>query len=418
MKLFQRLLVASTAMSLIAPVAAQASDTLNLEEMNLYTRNSSSSKKQKISSKTFANELATVSDSVKNVEAQNYDFEAGGFSETTSLDGKVVFSIGALEQDDGNLNEATRTMYMWQGNLNTSFTGDDNLYVRLKTGNAAGWQKAYTYGTYLSSAKGNSNEIKVDKIWYSFPVGDNNTVWIGPKIENYYMHATTPSIYKPTTKQFTLGGNGAAYGASTNPGIGWAYKADNGFAISSNVVSKEADESTGFLTDESATSWATQVGYTQPQYAASVMVNMKYNGWADSYYTTPNGKLRPGDGNSTNIGLRGWWRPAESGTATPEVSLGYDVSDTDDDTNSETTAWFAGLTWTNIFNPDDRIGAAFGQPQTREDEDVDPFAWETYYSFAVNDSVTNTVTIFGGSDRGGEDSGDHTGAVFETTFKF
>ena len=30
------------------------------------------------------------------------------------------------------------------------------------------------------------------------------------------MHGTTPSIYKPVTKQFTLGGNGAAYGASTN----------------------------------------------------------------------------------------------------------------------------------------------------------------------------------------------------------
>ncbi len=417
MKLFQRLLVAGTAMSLIAPVAAQASDTLNLEEMNLYTRKSSSSKKQKLNSKTFAKELATVSDDVNSFEAQNYDFEAGGFSETTTLDGKVVFSIGALEQDDGNLDEAVRTHYMWQGNLNTSFNGDDNLYVRLKTGNASDWQKAYTYGTYLSSAKGNSNDIKVDKIWYTFPVGDNNTVWIGPKIENYYMHATTPSIYKPTTKQFTLGGNGAAYGASTNPGIGWAYKADNGFAISSNVVSKEADEGTGFLTDESATSWATQVGYTQPQYAASIMVNMKYNGWKDSYYTTPNGKLRPGDGNSSNIGLRGWWRPADSGTATPEISLGYDVSDTDDDTYAETTAWFAGLTWTNIFNPDDRIGAAFGQPQTREDED-EPFAWETYYSFAVNDSVTNTVTLFGGSDRGGEDSGDHTGAVFETTFKF
>ena len=102
MKLFQRLLVASTAMSLIAPVAAQASDTLNLEEMNLYTRKSSSSKKQKLNSKTFAKELATVSDDVNSFEAQNYDFEAGGFSETTTLDGKVVFSIGALEQDDGN----------------------------------------------------------------------------------------------------------------------------------------------------------------------------------------------------------------------------------------------------------------------------------------------------------------------------
>ena len=42
--------------------------------------------------------------------------------------------------------------------------------------------------------------LKVDKIWYQFPVGENNTVWVGPKIENYYMHGTTPSIYKPVTK--------------------------------------------------------------------------------------------------------------------------------------------------------------------------------------------------------------------------
>ena len=77
------------------------------------------------------------------------------------------------------------------------------------------------------------------KFGIQFPVGENNTVWVGPKIENYYMHGTTPSIYKPVTKQFTLGGNGAAYGASTDTGAGWAYKADNGFAISSNVVSKK-----------------------------------------------------------------------------------------------------------------------------------------------------------------------------------
>ena len=38
MKLFQKLLVASTAVGLISPLAAQASDTLNLEEMNGYLR--------------------------------------------------------------------------------------------------------------------------------------------------------------------------------------------------------------------------------------------------------------------------------------------------------------------------------------------------------------------------------------------
>ena len=41
MKLFQKLLVASTAMSLITPLAALASDTVNLEEMNDYSRSGS-----------------------------------------------------------------------------------------------------------------------------------------------------------------------------------------------------------------------------------------------------------------------------------------------------------------------------------------------------------------------------------------
>ena len=41
MKLFQKMLVAGTALSLIAPVASQA-DTVNLEEMNSYVRSEKS----------------------------------------------------------------------------------------------------------------------------------------------------------------------------------------------------------------------------------------------------------------------------------------------------------------------------------------------------------------------------------------
>ncbi len=427
MKLFQQMLVASASICLIAPIAAQASDVLNLEGMNDYRSSKKSSSKRYFDSNTFVNEvneeLATLKGRVDGIEAIQNDFEAGSFSETTTLDGKVIFTIGAVTVEEAGISEATKATYMWQGNLNTSFTGDDNLYVRLKTGNAGGWQTGYTYGTYLSSSKGNNDDIKVDKIWYTFPVGERHTVWIGPKIENYYMHGTTPSIYKPITKQFTLGGNGAAYGASTNPGFGWAYKADNGFAVSSNVVSKEGDSTLGWGTDESDTSWATQVGYTKPNYSASVILNMKYNGWTDSYYTTPLGKLRPGDGNSTNIGLRGWWRPEDSGKATPSISLGYDTSEVDGAAGaSNTTAYFVGLTWEDAFNPDDRLGIAFGQPQTREDETtVDPIAWEAYYSYQLNDSVNVTPAIFGGSDRAGSNGRqgrDHLGAVLETTFKF
>ena len=95
------------------------------------------------------------------------------------------------------------------------------------------------------------------------------------------MHGTSPSIYKPVTKQFTLGGNGNAYGASTDTGAGWAYQADNGFAISSNIGTKS--NTTGFvdilndddvvigskaintgLLTETKTDLDAQIGYTQP----------------------------------------------------------------------------------------------------------------------------------------------------------
>ena len=442
MKLFQKLLVASTAASLITPLAAQASDTVNLEEMNNYSN--SNSKVQRFDSKTFINEvseeIATLKGRVDGLEAQQNDFEAGAFSDTTTMDGKAIFDVGVMDfSETEDSSEAVKFAYSYTLNLNTSFTGDDNLYVRLKTGNHSGWSVDSDYGGYLSSGNGNGDNLKVDKIWYEFPVGENNTVWVGPKIENYYMHGTTPSIYKPITKQFTLGGNGNAYGASTNTGAGWAYKADNGFAISSNVVSKSTNSvssaseagcvaktdsnsysNSGILTDCSKTSWATQIGITKPQYSASLIVNQKYNGWSDGYYHTRSADdALVSGGNHTAVGLRGWWRPEDSGTATPSISAGYDTTQYDGVTSGtdSSDAWFVGLTWQDMFTADDRIGLAFGQPTKHDDETVDPFAYELYYSYKANDSVTITPTVFGGQDRAGT-SEDVFGALLQTTFKF
>ena len=428
MKLFQKLLVASTALGLVTPFAAQAADTVNLEEMNNYSR--SNSKVQRFDSKTFINDvnenLAILKGRVDGLEAQQNELEAGAFSDTTTIDGKAIFTLGAVDYTDSEeeATEAAMAWYSYTLNLNTSFTGDDNLYVRLKSGNASDWAKTKTYGTYLSSAKANSDFIKVDKIWYQFPVGENNTVWIGPKIENYYMHGTTPSLYKPVTKQFTLGGNGEAYGASTDTGAGWAYKADNGFAISSNVGTKSTttaddDSNTGLLTDESRTSWATQVGLTKENYSVSALLNIKSNGWSDTYYHTADHGVG-GNGNYSSVGLRGWWRPDETGTATPSVSVGFDTTEYDGapSASSNSTAYFVGLNWQDMFQADDKIGLAFGKPTTNESESVDPFAYEVYYSFKANDSITITPAVFGGTDRNGTAGADIFGAVLETTFKF
>ena len=422
------MLVAGASLSFLAPVVAQASDVVNLEEMNSYSR--SQTKSSRLDSKTFINEvsedIAILKGRVDGLEVKQREFEAGGFSDTTVMDQKVVFDLGAMDfsenDDQGDASaEAVKFAYSYRMNLNTSFTGDDNMYIRILSGNHGTWMKNSNDGGYLTSV-GKGNNLTVDKIWYQFPVGENNTVWVGPKIENYYMHGTAPSIYKPVTKQFTLGGNGNAYGASTDTGAGWAYKADNGFAISSNVGTKSTttNGSTGLLTDQSKTSWATQIGYTQPQYAVSAIVNLKYNGWTDGYLHTASADdaLVTG-GNHTAYGLRGWWRPESTGTATPSISVGYDVTQYDGVTSGTDSSdmWFVGLQWQDIINADDKIGLALAQPTKHDDETNDPFAYELYYSYKVNDGVTVTPTIFGGTDRDGGTE-DVFGAVVQTTFKF
>ena len=224
------MLVAGATVSLIAPIAAQASDVVNVEEMNSYAR--SQSKTSRIDSKTFINEvsedIAKLKGRVDGLEAQQNNFEAGAFSSTTSMDGKAIFWIGGVDGAD-NLNDSTLgdgketvgTGYTYTMNLNTSFTGDDNLYVRLKAGeNAEQWKFKETYHI---DTKDTSDAFKLDKAWYSFPIGDNITAFAGPRIENYYMYIT-PSIYKPgVLKSMKLGGN-SNFGASTDVGYGVKYE--------------------------------------------------------------------------------------------------------------------------------------------------------------------------------------------------
>ena len=100
--------------------------------------------------------------------------------------------------------------------------------------------------------------------------------------------------------------------------------------------------------------------------------------------------------------------------------MGYDTTNYDGApaASDSSDAWFAGLTWQDTFQADDKIGVAFGQPTTNEDETTDPFAYELYYSYMLNDSVSVTPTVFGGTDRNGTSGGDVFGALVQTTFKF
>ena len=427
MKLFQQFLVAGASLSLIAPITAQASDVVNVEEMNSYAR--SQTKSSKIDSNTFINDvsedIANLNGRVDGLEARQNEFEAGGFTDTTTMDGKAIMWIGAVDGGDeiGGA-ETTQTGYTYTMNLNSSFTGDDNLYVRLKAGeNGPQWKNK---ATYHIATKDTSDSFKVDKMWYTFPVGDNITAFVGPRIENYYMYIT-PSIYKPgALKSFKLGGN-SNFGASTDVGFGFKYETDGGFGFASNMVDKNADNSGGLLGKTSISKWDTQVAYTADRWHVSATLSDAQNWTSQSYNATTRGKQKAAD--STGYALRAYWMPEESGTAVPEITVGYDnksfegvttVGDT-----TEADSYMVGLTWKDMFQADDRIGVAFTQPLKAtsvngggETGEVSPLVWEAYYSFRPNDSIEVTPAIFGGSDILADDQDDIFGVLLTSTFKF
>ena len=436
------MLVAGASLGLIVPIAAQASDVVNLEEMSSYSRSTKKSS-SRFDSKTFINtvneDVAGLNGRVDGLEAKQNYLEAGAFSSTTSMDGKAIFWAGgidgAAEIDDGSADtEAVQTGYTFTMNLNTSFTGDDNLYVRLKGGDVGGSPDANSVWdskpTYHIDTKDTNDQFKVDKIWYSWPIGKDITAFVGPRIENYYMYIT-PSIYKPgALKSMKLGGN-SNFGASTDIGYGFKYENDAGFGFASNIVSKGADGSAGHLGKLDESKWDTQVAYTTDNWHVSATLSNQQQWNGQAYNATKLADaISDGAGeDATGYALRAYWKPDETGTATPEISVGYDIRSADQAVGTglpkESDSYFVGLTWKDMFQPDDRIGIAFTQPLkvtecngTCSSTEVDPLVWEAYYAFRPNDSIEVRPAIFGGRDIYEDTQDDIFGTVLTTVFKF
>jgi len=416
MKLFQRLLVAPAALGLMAPLAANADVTAISKDSDLNSE--------------------VIQARVDGVEAQLGEVMAGQFSSSTKMSGKAAFITGYVDDDNESNTDSMTMEYMYQLNLNTSFTGEDNLYTRIKTGNVADHFKDKNQGTYLSAANGNSDILKVDKLWYQFPLGDAVTAWVGPKIENYYMLASAPSIYKPITKQFALGGNGSAYGSSTSPGFGaaWTQQTEDPsaarFAVSANYTSKDGTLSTqdeGLFGELSSNFLLTKVEYGSPRWQVSLATSFKDNigtGKYDGYFHTADAEAAVG--NMIAYGLRAYWKPETTG-AVPAVQFGYDtasISNAAVNGADETEGWMVGLGWSDVFIDGNKAGIAFGSRQhatayngTGTDASEDNSVWEAYYTFKVNDGVSITPALFGGSEVEAADK-DVNGAVVLTEFRF
>ena len=361
MKLFKSLLVAPAALGLLAPVAATANE-VTINDFNP------------------AEELAITNSRVDGLEARLNNFEAGSFSETTSASFSVDFAIGSV---DGNANETVGTAYGYQIDLSSSFTGEDALSVSLDAGSGAS-----ALGELDLNSSGDG--LRVDGITYSFPVGEKLTVLVGDSTDGSSLYSTA-CVYGGFTN--TLDDCGNASSAFTSPADGVAlsasYDIGNGFTGAFGYAGT-GTAATGLM-GSGTDYYGGQLTYTGDNFGASVT-------YADL-------------DTATAWGLNGYYA---FDSDLPSLSVGYEFTENEGATKDD-TQWFAGVQRDEI-GPGS-LGIAAGNKGPQRDGGTEEMAYEAFYAYSVNDSMTITPAIFIlENNLAGET--DETGIVVKTSFSF
>ncbi|MBD2241546.1 iron uptake porin [Aulosira sp. FACHB-113] len=125
----------------------------------------------------FSAELATLRGRVDSLEARTAELEANQFSTTTKLVGEAIFSVsqpfGDTRVGGANLNSNTAFSDRVRLNLYSSFTGKDQLQIRLQGRNTVSNQTVTgTNMTRLGYDGNENNSVAIDKINYAFNLTD------------------------------------------------------------------------------------------------------------------------------------------------------------------------------------------------------------------------------------------------------
>ena len=368
----------------------------------------------------FEKELAMIAGKVDGLEARVGKLEATKFSTTTKLKGYSAWVFGAAEGFDDDEGEALTFNYDLRLALKTSFTGKDMLTTVLRSGNfgPSVWDEGLTF---VETAMSSGNTVKIGRLFYTFPVGENLTVTAGPVVrtDDAGMYAGYATFYPSDLLLdfFTYGGAWATNNlASTGAGLGGIYTlGDSGFKLSGNYVAWDGS-STGIGRDETGSTSSWQLFYEGEVAEGSFLAQVGYAYAQNVGLTIGTNKAAAEAGDSRHgFSIAAAWAPADSGII-PSVSGGYSLSNPDG-SDEEITSWYAGFEWSDVGIEGNSFGTGIGQaPKIEDDYNM---MWEIFYKFAVTDNITVTPTYFIIDEYSGDLSSDYVqGAYVKTTFTF
>ena len=431
----------------------------------------------------FDKELTILTARVDGLESKVGKLQAQQFSTTTKLKGEASMILGGIPGYNSVLRNGTQNRkqgnttfnYDLRLNFDTSYTGQDLLRTRLRSGNFS----ALPFGSSsqpfkLDKAESYNDAVYIDRLYYTFPVGADKSIklTLGALVRNTEM-AWLPTAYKSDVLDvFTTIGTSGTYNKATGQGVGfqWKQKVEKGkpaFVINTNYVvsgstclnngatataaapatgtscpnkggGSGSDSAYGIFNSDSGLNWLTQIGYQAPNWGAAVAYR----------YGTTGTAMRDGNGqagftllrgqSSSSIALNAYWQPIKTGWF-PSISAGYGYNWVSGSSTGvpaaggpvptganapngpvSSASWFAGFQWDNAFIKGNAAGVAFGQPSfSNTPAQSDPWLVEWFYRFQVSDNISVTPTLFYGtgisntrSSSGGGSGNPATGTTF------
>jgi hypothetical protein len=382
----------------------------------------------------FEKELAVLKGRVDGLESKVKTLESQQFSTTTKLRGEASFILGGTPDfdspnrlSDGSRPAApNRTTFNYDARLSfdTSFSGKDLLRTRLRAGNFTGLPFDGSSQIFqLDKATNTGDSVRIDRLFYRFPVADNFTVSVGPRIRNTEMISFLPSAYKSDILDyFQLAGASGTYNKATGAGVGlsWRQPVEKGkphLTFDANyVASNGANDSTvGAFSSDSGINALAQLGIRGSSWGAAVAYRYGSEG---SSIRNPNfspSRLED-DQSSNSVSIAGYWSPIDAGWA-PSISAGYGYNGGSGGFR-DSQSWMVGLQWSDVFIAGNSAGFAFGQPPFTSDNSSETWLYELFYKFRATDNISITPALFYASDYRNNSGYGTWGGVIQTTFRF
>ena len=398
MKLFHKLLVAPATLGLLAPFSAVANE-INVNQITQYGLDQEELIEDEFNSNTFSSDLALTNSVLTNDSSNGTYFEAGSFSETTTASFSADFLIGATEGDaDTQLDsEATTANYSFEIGLNSSFTGEDNLLVKIGSGNTVAGN-ALT--GMLDFGNSNADQLKVKDVHYTRPFGDKLTVSVGDSMD-LSKQFSGACAYSGFTDALADCGTGNSAGAGGDVTLSAGYDIGNGFTFGAGLSGVDGSSTNGLFTKESADKYGLQLAYAADSYGAAVSYSNSDTSTTDTVYW----------------GLNGYY--SFDNTFLDSISVGYEVGNPS--VGKDSKAYFVGLT-TQEVGPG-AFSLAMGTNNDVDgttlivDDADETYLYELSYGWNINDSTSATIGGFI-QERTTANGDDLTGVALSTSFSF